>query len=341
MVKKMSLKFLFLCLSAIFFSNVAEAREISLNDIKARQYVVCGTSPEYAFLAHNQNNRLEGLDADLCRAIATAVFNDSENFKIIPVNRKDIGKALNSGKIDIMFGHTSLSAAEEASLKVLPIETLYYDKQIFISRVQTDATSMNEFAGSKVCALKNSNSSSFVNEYNHKHALNLKILEFPTLNSLKEGFYTNRCELASDSEIFINDFAKNIKTSSPTQILPEVVAYIPIRAYTAGNAPQINTAFRWIINALKLAYSADITSHTIETNFATKSLSLQNLLGIKQKAWNVLGLHHDWVISYITKIGNYKHILDKNIGKASPLNIENPQNDIIEKGGLLVVQPFI
>ena len=68
---------------------------------------------------------------------------------------------------------------------------------------------------------------------------------------------------------------------------------------------------------------------------------MQNLLGINKKAWSVLGLHPDWVISYINALGNYKHILDKNIGIKSRLNIENPQNELIENGGLLVVQPFI
>lgn len=341
MVKKMKLKFLFLCLGTIFASDITQAGEILLNDIKARQYVVCGTSAEYTSLAYKQNDRLEGFDADLCRALATAIFDDSENFKLVTIKRKDIGKALNSGKIDIMLGHSSLSSTEESLLKVLPVDTLYYDKQIFVSRVQTEATAMTEFAKNKVCVLKNSNAATFVNEYNHKHALGFKLLEFPSLTSLKEGFYTNRCELASDSEIFINDFVQNIKTNQPTQILPEIITYIPIRAYTSGKAPQINIAFRWIINALKLAYSADITSQTIETNFATKSLSLQNLLGINKKAWNVLGLHSDWVITYINAIGNYKHILDKNIGINSRLKIENPQNELIENGGLLVVQPFI
>lgn len=337
----MKLKFLFLSLGAIIFSNLAFANEILLNDIKARQYVVCGTSPEYASLAYKQNNRLEGFDADICRAFATAIFDDSENFKLIPIKRKDIGRALNTGKIDIMLGHSSLSSTEEAELNILPVDTLYYDKQIFVSRVQTKATAMTEFAKNKVCVLKNSNASTFVNEYNHKHALGFTILEFPNLDSLKEGFYTNRCELASDSEIFINDFVKSIKTNQPTQILPEIITYIPIRAYTAGNAPQINIAFRWVINALKLAYSADITAKNIDTYYATKSLSMQNLLGINKKAWNVLGLHPDWVKSYINAVGNYKQIIDKNIGKNSRLNINNPQNELIENEGLLVSQPFI
>lgn len=337
----MKLKSLFLIIYTIFLSHTASAAEISLTDIKARQYVVCGTTMGYSSLAKKQNNSFIGFDADICRAFAMAVFGDSEKFKIIYIKRNDIGKALNSGKIDIMLGHTSLSSIEETTFNVLPTDTLYYDKQIFVSRTATNATTMTEFAKNKVCVLKNSNAAVHIDEYNHKHALGFKILEFPNLIALKEGFYTNRCELASDSEIFINDFIQNIKTSQPTEILPEIITYIPIRAYTAGNAPRINTAFRWIINALKLAYSTDITTQNIDTHYATKSLSLQNLLGINPKAWQSLGLKPDWVKNYIKTIGNYKLVLDKNIGKLSKLKIDNPQNDIIEKGGMFVVQPFI
>ena len=341
MVKKMKLKFLFLSLCATFFYQTAFADEISLSDIRARQYVVCGTSPDYSSLAYKQNDRLEGFDADICRAIASAIFGDSENFKLKPIKRKDIGKALNSGIIDIMLGHSSLSSTEEASFHVMPVDTLYYDKQIFISRNQTTATSMSEFAQSKICVLKNSNTATFVNEYNNKHALGFKLLEFPNLATLKEGFYTNRCELASDSEIFITDLVQNIKTDKPAKPLPEIITYIPIKAYTAGNASQVNTAIRWIINALKLAHSLEMTSQNIDTYTATKSLSTQNLLGIKTKAWNTLGLHADWVKNYINTVGNYKQILDKNFKNSPRLKIENAQNELFENGGLLMVQPFI
>jgi general L-amino acid transport system substrate-binding protein len=337
----MKLKFLFLSFILIIASNNSFARNFTINDIKSRQTVVCGTSSDYKSLAHKQDNRIEGFDADICRAFASAIFGNSENFKLLYIKRKDIGEALNSGKIDVMLGHISLSSTEEVTQNVIPVDTMYYDKQVFVSRVETEATSMNEFAKNKVCVLKNSNVAIFANEYNNKHALGFNIIEFPNLASLKEAFYTNRCELASDSEIFINDFVKNIKTNNPTQILPETIAYIPIKSYTAGNSSQLNTAFRWIINALKLAYSSGIISQNIDTYTATKSSSIQNLLGINPKSWITMGLFPEWVKDYINTSGNYMQVIDRNIGKSSKLGINNPQNELIENGGLLVVQPFI
>ena len=173
MVKKMKLKFLLLYICSIFLSNNALAQEFFLNDIKARQYVVCGTSADYTSLAYKQNDRYEGFDADICRAFSMAIFGNSESFKILPIKRKNIGKALNSGAIDVMLGHLSLSSTEEAEFNILPIDILYYDKQIFVSRIQTEATAMTEFAKNKVCVLKDSNASTIINEYNQKHAYKL------------------------------------------------------------------------------------------------------------------------------------------------------------------------
>ena len=70
----MNLKSIFLSLILIFYSNVSFSAEIGISDIKARQYVICGTSADYSSLVYKNNERLEGFDADICRAVATAIF---------------------------------------------------------------------------------------------------------------------------------------------------------------------------------------------------------------------------------------------------------------------------
>jgi hypothetical protein len=67
---------------------------------------------------------------------------------------------------------------------VNPIDITYFDRQIFASRQKTEASSMRDFAGMKVCVLGNSIYSVYLNEYNQKYALGLKILEMPDGNLL-------------------------------------------------------------------------------------------------------------------------------------------------------------
>ncbi len=340
MVNKMNLKPLFLGLllsGLLFYTPDTSAK----NQINQRQYVACGISQDYKSLAYKQDNHWYGFDADICRAIAAAFLGDPERFKLIPVKKENIGQALNSAQIDIMLGNSSFSASEEAKFFVTPVDTLYYDRQIFASRQTKNATSMHDYKNTKVCVLRNSNASAFLNEYNQKYALGFKILEMPSLIALKEAFYINRCELVSGSEIFIKDIVSNVNATEKAEILPEEITYIPIKAYTAGNNPSLNIAVRWIINALKLAASANITSQNIDTFNATKSKSLQNLIGTSSKTWTDLGIEPLWIKKFIPLHGNYLQILDRNIGSISKLNLDIKQNDMIENGGFLISHPFI
>lgn len=341
MVNKMKLKSLFFFLLLLCLSFNTAIANTKTSSIKQRQYIACGISQDHKSLAYKKNGQWHGFDADICRAIASAFLDNPERFKLIPVSRNNIGKALNSGQIDIMLGNSSLSSSEEVSLYVTPVDTLYYDRQIFAAREKRTAQSMRDFEGSKVCVMRDSTASIFLDEYNQKHALGFKILQMPSLISLKEAFYTNRCELISDSEIYLKHIISDVKTSNPAEILPEEIAYIPIKAYTAGNNPNLNIAMRWIINALKLADTANISSQNITTFLASKNPSVQNLLGIEPKTWQKLHLEPEWVQNYIPIFGNYQQILDRNIGALSKLNIDIKQNNMIEKGGFLISQPFI
>lgn len=340
MVKKMSLKFVFFTLTAFLWTTAALADD-GFSHIRKRQYVACGIGTEYKPLAYRQDNVWHGFDADICRAVAAAVFGDAERIKLISVKESAIGKALNSGKIDVMLGHSSLTAAEEASQYVIPVDILYMDRQVFASRQKTDARSMRDFTGSNVCVVRDSAAAAFLEEYNQKYALGFNILQQASPTKVKEAFYLNRCDLISDGEIFINGIVADLKSNNPAAVLPEEVAYIPVKAYTAGNNATLNIALRWIINALKLADNADITSQNVDIFNATKSRSLQNLLGIREEAWVKLGLEPEWLRKYLPIYGNYHQILERNFGTDSSLHLDTTPNNLIGRGGFLSFQPFI
>ncbi len=341
MVNKMKLKLAFFSLIIAFHTIPSHAADLGFTNIERRQYVACGIDHEYRQLAYKKDKIWQGFDADICRAFAAAILDNAEMFKLVPITKSAVGKALNEGTIDIMLGHSSLSSSDEAKLYVIPVDTLYYDRQIFASRTNTEATSMRDFVGQKVCVLRNSNALTFLNDYNQKYALGFKIIEMPTLASVKEAFYINRCNLITDSEIFINEIVASTKASDPAVVLPEEIAYHPVKAYTAGSSPTLNIAARWIINALRLASAADISSQTVDTYKATKNQSLKNLLGISPQAWEKLNLYPNWAKDYIATYGNYQQILDRNIGENSALKLDMKPNNLIEKGGFLSSQPFL
>lgn len=337
----MNLKSFFLSVFITVAAIPGALADPGTNAVKQRQYVVCGTSSMYKPLAYKQDNIWQGFDADICRAIAAATLDDAQRFKIVSVKDSEIGKALKSNTIDVMLGHPHLSSVDEALQAIAPADTLYFDRLIFASRQPTEAKSMKDFSGAMVCVLRNSAASAILKEYNLQHALGFKLLELPDLQSFKEAFYLKRCNLAFENEILMTDMIASIKSGEPAQILPEQVSHLPVKAYTAADAPLLNTQVRWILNALRLAHAAGITSQNVDTFKATSSPSQKNLLGITFATWQKLGLEPEWLTNYIPQRGNYWQILERNLGSGSALKLDIKPDDLIENGGLFAARPFI
>lgn len=340
----MKLNAIFLGLVCCLLSFPATAADAGLRYIKTRGKVICGTdttSKTFAFTDEEKIRR--GIDADICRMFALAVFGDSESFVLrnIPANR--IYQALANNKIDIMLGNTSASAQTEIGTNISPIDILYYDKQVFaMNTPKTPSSSMEEFRGAKVCVLQHSPYEENLRAYNHRFGLEFKILPFATSTALREAFYLNRCDLITGSQIYLRGLAAApVAQNTKISILPEEISVLPIYAYADRGNPTLKTIAKWIINAPKLAEAHEITSKNIDGVIGVRDSSIANLLGINGGLWKKFGLQPMWAKQYIAQYGNYGEVYERNIGKDSVLKIERDKNYLWDRGGMIASQPFI
>ncbi|MBQ7284846.1 MAG: transporter substrate-binding domain-containing protein [Alphaproteobacteria bacterium] len=340
----MKLNAFFLVLLCCLVSFSATAADAGLRYIKTRGKVICGTDTATKTFAFTDKEKIRrGIDADICRMFALAIFGDSENFALKNVPTNKIHQALANNKIDIMLGNTSISAQTEISTNISPIDVLYYDKQVFaINTPDVMPSSMEEFRGQKVCVLQNSPYEETLRAYNHRFGLELKILPFISATAVREAFYLNRCELVSGSQIYLRGLATSpVAKNTKISILPEEISVLPIYAYIDYANPTLKTIAKWIINAPKLAEANEISSKNIDSVIGVRDSSVANLLGIDDKLWKKFELQPLWAKKYIKDYGNYGEIFERNIGKDSPLQIERDKNYLWDRGGMIVAQPFI
>lgn len=340
----MKLKTFFLSMLCCLISFPAIGADAGLRYIKTRGKVICGTDMSSKTFAYtDQENMRLGIDADVCRLFALAIFGDSESFVLKNVPSNKIQKALANNQIDFMLGNTVSSANTEISTLISPVDLLYFDKQVFaIAQDKPLATSMEDFRGAKICVLKDSPYEENLRAYNHRYGLEFKMLTFPSSQALREAFYLNRCDLITGSQIYLrglasSPIAKNIKIS----VLPEEIAVIPIYAYADRANPTLRTIGKWIINAPKLAEEQEISSKNIDSFIGVRDDSIANLLGINENLWKKFGLQPLWVKKYITTFGNYGEVFERNLGKESSLQIERDKNYLWNRGGMITAQPFI
>ncbi len=342
----MKLKFffisLFLCL--INLPSPAQSADPGLKYIRNRGKVICGTDLSVKTFAYtDKENFRHGIDADICRMFALAIFGNSENFALKNIPADKINRALANNQIDIMLGNTSVAAQTEISSQISPIDVLYYDKQVFaVNHPKDNATSMEDYRGAKVCVLKNTPFEENLRGYNLRYGLEFKVLGFSSAQALREAFYLNRCDLITSSQIYLRGLATAPMTKdSQIVVLPEEIAVQPIYAYADRGNTTLRIIGKWIINAPKLAEAMEISSKNIDSFIGIRDVSTANLLGVNGKLWIKFGLKPDWAKQYIKSYGNFGEIYERNLGKDSVLLIERDKNYLWDRGGLLTAQPFI
>ncbi len=113
-MKRVSLVFT-LALAAAFSTQAATAQ--TLKTVKDRGMLSCGVSQGLpGFSSPDDKGNWTGIDVDICRAIAAAIFNDPTKVKFVPLSAKDRFTALQSGEIDVLSRNTTWTLSRDTSL---------------------------------------------------------------------------------------------------------------------------------------------------------------------------------------------------------------------------------
>ena len=124
----------------------------TLDTVKTRGQLTCGTSPGVpGFSLPDSQGQWSGLDVDLCRAVAAAIFDDATKVKYIPLNPKDRFSALQSGEIDVLSRQTTWTLSRDTTLGMHFSPITYYDGQALMVRKSLNVASAKQLDGASVC----------------------------------------------------------------------------------------------------------------------------------------------------------------------------------------------
>ena len=102
----------------------------TLDAVKKKGYVQCGlTDGVSGFSATNSKGEWEGMDVDICRAVAAAVFGDPTKFKGTALSTQQRFTALQSGEVDVLLRTVTLTQTRDTSLGLSAVAASFYDGQ--------------------------------------------------------------------------------------------------------------------------------------------------------------------------------------------------------------------
>src|SRR5688572_16725387 len=103
-------------LLAAALAGAAHAQS-TLDAVKGKGFVQCGVNTGLAGFSQPDSKGIwKGIDVDVCRAVAAAVFGDSSKVRYTPLTAQQRFTALQSGEVDVLARNTTWTVTRDTSL---------------------------------------------------------------------------------------------------------------------------------------------------------------------------------------------------------------------------------
>src|SRR5574338_1572043 len=130
----------------------AAAAQSTLDAVRSRGAVLCGVNTGLVgFSQPDSQGAWKGIDVDVCRAVAAAVFGDANKVRYTPLTAQQRFTALQSGEVDILSRNTTWTISRDTSLGLNFVGINYYDGQGFMVPKKLNVKSVKELDGATIC----------------------------------------------------------------------------------------------------------------------------------------------------------------------------------------------
>jgi len=318
------------------------ANASTLDDVKAKGFVQCGVSQGLpGFSNPDDKGNWTGIDVDVCRAVAAAVFGDASKVKFSPLSAKERFTALQSGEVDVLSRNTTWTETRDTALGLDFAGVTYYDGQGFMVRKDLGVKSALELSGAAVCTNTGTTTELNVADYFRANNMDYKVVAFEKADEVVKAYDSGRCDVYTTDQSGL--YAQRTKLKDPNAhiVLPEVISKEPLGPVVRHGDNQWGDIVRWSLNAMIDAEEAGITSANVDDLKAnSKNPTVRRILGVEGKMGENLGLSADFAYNIIKQVGNYGEIFERNLGPSTPLNISRGLNAQWKDGGILYAPPF-
>jgi general L-amino acid transport system substrate-binding protein len=337
-MKRVSLVFTF-ALAAALLTQAASAQ--TLKTIKDRGMLSCGVSQGLpGFSSPDDKGNWTGIDVDICRAIATAIFNDPTKIKFVPLSAKDRFTALQSGEVDLLSRNTTWTLSRDTTLGANFTGVTYYDGQGFLVKKSLKVNSALELNSASVCVQTGTTTEQNLADYFKSNNMKYEVIAFGTADETVKAYESGRCDVFTDDTSGL--YAERLKLANPADhvVLPEVISKEPLGPMVRHGDDQWFDLVKWTLFAMVDAEELGINSKNVDEMAKSDKPELKRILGTDGNFGESLGVTNDWVVRIVKSVGNYGESFDRNVGAGSKLQIARGLNQLWNKGGIQYAPPI-
>ena len=328
--------------SIILTLGLATANAGTLDVVKDRGNLICGSNTGLAGFGNpNDAGVWEGIDVDVCRAVAAAVFGDASKVEYVPLTSKVRFTSLQSGEVDMLSRNTTWTLQRDVELGLEFVGVNYYDGQGFMVRKDLGVSSATELDGASVCIQVGTTTEMNLADYFSANGMSYESIPVETNAEADAAYLAGRCDIYTTDASGLYASRAGYPDPSAHIVLPEIISKEPLGPSVRGNDSEWADVVRWSLNAMIIAEEKGITSGNVDDMIANSpDPETQRLLGVKAGYGAWLGLDDDWAANIIRQVGNYSESFEKHIGVNTPINIARGLNALYKDGGILYAPPF-
>jgi general L-amino acid transport system substrate-binding protein len=331
-----------LALAAALAAANGGANAQMLQKVKERGWLLCGVNQGLlGFSAPDRSGNWAGLDVDLCRALAAAIFNDASKVQFVPLDTSARFAALQAGNIDVLSRNSTWTLEREAEFKVHFAAITYYDGQGFLVRDPVvDAPSALELHGKKICVQSGTTTESNLADFFKANKMQYQAVKHTNAADSSRAYDSGACDVLTSDISQLH--AERLRMSKPDAhiVLPEIISKEPLGPVVRQGDDQWFSLVKWTHLAMLNAEELGVTSKNIDEALRSSRPEVARLVGTEGNSGERLGLTKDWAARIVRLVGNYGEVFERNLGGESALEIPRGMNQLWNTGGLQYAPPI-
>lgn len=311
----------------------------TVDAVKKKGYVQCGVNTALTgFSAPTSEGKWEGLDVDLCRAVAAAVLGDSEKTKFTPLTAAQRFTALQSKEVDALTRNTTWTLSRDTKLGLNFAGVNFYDGQGFMVAKSLGVTSVKELDGATVCIEPGTTTELNLADYFRANGMSFEPVVIENATEAVQTFFSGRCDVYTTDASGLASYRQTATNPDDYVVLPEIISKEPLGPVVRHGDDQWLDVVKWAHIAMLEAEEKGITSANVDqVKKDSNDPGVKRLLGVTPGMGEALGLSEDWAYNIIKQVGNYGEAYDRNVKEK--LGLERGLNALWTEGGLMYPMP--
>lgn len=326
-------------------ATTVSAADSTLEIVKKRGHLRCQVGPPSAgFYNLDAKGDWYGLDVQICRAVAAAIFGTPDKLEIQSISSQLRFTSLANGESDLLSRTATWTMSRDTQLGLDFLQPNFYDGQGFTVLKESGITSALELKGAKVCVTSGTTTELNLADYSRANDLNISSVTFEDFNVRDETYLNGGCDAVTADKSALAGNLAAFPVPDNHIILPETLSKEPLAPAVRHGDNQWRDIVSWAVYTMINAEELGVTSKNVDDLRANSdNVNVRRMLGVEGNLNEGLGLSKDWAYNIIKHIGNYGENYEAFIGGGENgigIPRKGTPNALWTEGGLLYSPPM-